>query len=299
MDLPTLNAIIRVNGLTTQSSPENITDVLLRSGYTKEEVPEALSVLAGAPPPQSSSVAAAYVEPILQHTKRVTRIAGEASLFTGRIGVRQFWLSSLLALLTYGLAFLIVEVSTVPLFSLVSGISLFSPPDLAIAPVRTLLLFGIGVSMLVLPAIFFLVISVGLQVRRCHDYGISGVVWFTALLALVVSAYLLDRLTPLALVAVALALLIWLALLSWPGADEDNEHGSPVTYPSLWAALRGSFDEADNLNRFARRFLLPLAYLQVSGLILGFCIHTLIPRAHPPSVSSASMIAPAPDAIGA
>lgn len=292
MDLPTLNALMRVNGLTKESAPENITDVLLRSGYHEGEVPQAIAVLKGEPPPPSMGIPAAYVAPIISHTSTLTRIAGGSSIFAGRINVRQFWLGTALAVLIYGLMFIFIEVSAVPIFSIISGISLFAPPDLATAPVRVLLLFGIGVSMLLLPAIFFLVISVGLQVRRCHDFGISGSAWFMLVLALSVSGYLLGKLTPLAILAAVLAALIWLVLLSWPGAKGENLHGDPATYPSIWGALCGCLDESDNMNRFAKRFLLPLVYLQVSGIVLGFCINTILPRVHMPS-APATHAAPA------
>lgn len=280
MDLPTLNALLRVNGLTTTSSPENIGDVLIRSGYTQDEVPQALAILKGAPAMPTTSVPAAYVEPIIKHTQSLRHIEGHASIMGGRLGIRQFWLGMVGALLLYGLAFIVIEVSAVPIFSLISGISLFAPPDLTTAPIRVLLLFGIGMAMLLLPALFFLIITTGLQVRRCHDYGLSGSAWFMAMLALSVGCYLLYRLTPLGALAAALALVLWLVFLSVPGTVDDNMHGSPDVYPSIWGTLRGCFDEEKAFTNFAKQFLLPLAYLEIGGIVFGVCIHTIVPHLH-------------------
>lgn len=284
MDLPSLNALLRVNGLTKDSAPENITDVLLRSGYKEDEIPQALEVLKGAPPPPAVSIPGAYVGQIVEHTRLNLR-GDSGSIFAGRIGVKQFWLGIGLAFGIYGLAFIIVEASAVPIFTLTSGISLFSHPDLATAPVESLLLFGIGASMLVLPALFFLAIAVGLQVRRCHDYGLSGAAWFMAMAALVVGAYLLDRLTPLAALSVLAAFAVWAIFMSWPGTQGENFEGSQATYPSIWGALYGSYSETGCLNSFVRTFLLPLAYLQLFGIMLGVSIHSVLPRAHLPNIS--------------
>lgn len=284
MDLPSLNALLRVNGLTKDSSPQNISDLLLRSGYTEEEIPEALAILNGAIPPPSITVPAAYVASTVARTHTVTYFEDQASIFTGRIGVRQFWLGMLLTVALYGVVFVIIEVSAVPLFSLISGISLFSPPDLATASVRNLLLFGVGVGMLILPALFFLAISMGLQVRRCHDFGLTGANWFMALAALAVGTYLLDRLTPLSAFSFIGALLLWLLFMSLPGTKGDNFHGLQSTYPSLWGALSGSYAETDCLSLFARRYLLPLVYLELLGIFLCVSIHSVLPRAHLPNV---------------
>ncbi|HWU24590.1 MAG TPA: DUF805 domain-containing protein [Candidatus Paceibacterota bacterium] len=297
MDLPTLNALLRVNGLTIESAPENIGDVLVRSGYSQDEIPAALAILKGAPSIPTTSVPAAYVEPIIKHTQTTTHIEGHSSLFMGRVGIRQFWIGMLITLLLYGLAFIVIEVSAVPIFSIISGISLFAPPDLATASVSVLLLFGIGMAMLILPAIFFLIISTGLQVRRSHDYGLSGSAWFMATLALVVGGYLLYRLTPLAALAAALSLIIWLVLVSLPGTSDDNMHGSPVEYPSVWGTLRGCFDERGAFVGFAKQFLLPLAYLEISGIVLGLCIHTLLPHIHLPSIQPPVHSAPSSTTI--
>lgn len=284
MDLPTLNALLRVNGLTAQSSPDNISDALLRSGYTQDEIPGAMAILQGAPPLPTTSVPAAYVESIITHTQTVTHIEGHASMFAGRLGIRQFWTATGLALLLYGLAFILIEVSAVPIFSIISGISLFAPPDLSTASLQTLLLFGIGMAMLLLPAIFFLIIAAGLQVRRCHDYGLSGSAWFMVMLALCMGTYFLYRLTPLAALASILAVIVWLALMSLPGSREDNVHGSSVTYPSVWGTLRGCFDEEGAFAGFTKRFLLPLAYLEVLGIVFGLGIHTVLPHVHAPDL---------------
>lgn len=258
MDLPTLNAIIKVNGLTSQSAPENITDVLLRSGYSKDEIPKAIAILHGDAPPPAAFVPGVYVAPILEHTKTVTYIPGRSSIFAGRIGVRQFWTAGALAVGIYGIVFILIEVSAVPLFSILSGISLFAPPDLSTAPLRTLLLFGIGIGMLLLPFVFFLIVMLGLQVRRCHDYGLSASGALMAVLALIVSGYVLGKLTPLASLAAVLAIILWCIFASVPGAREDNDQGPPTVYSSVWAALRGGYDEEDNMNRFARTFIMPL-----------------------------------------
>lgn len=284
MDLPTLNALLRVNGLTIESAPENIGDVLLRSGYTQDEVPQAIAILKGAPAIATMSVPAAYVEPIIKHTQTTTHIEGHSSLFVGRLGIRQFWIGMLLTILLYGLAFIVIEVSAVPIFSIISGISLFAPPDLATASVSVLLLFGIGMAMLILPAIFFLIVSIGLQVRRSHDFGLSGSAWFMAILALLVGGYLLYRLTPLAALAAGLSFIIWLIFVSLPGTADDNLHGSPVEYPSVWGTLRGCFDEHGAFVGFVKQFLLPLAYLEISGIVLGLCIHSIAPHFHVPDI---------------
>lgn len=284
MDLPSLNAILRVNGLTKDSAPENIRDVLLRSGYKEEEIPKALEVLQGAPPPPAITVPGVYVERLVEHT-RVT-IRGEGgSIFSGRIGVGQFWLGLGLAVAIYGLAFVVIEGSAIPIFSLVSGMSLFSHPDLATAPVQSLLIFGIGAAMLILPALFFIAVAVGLQVRRCHDYGLSGAAWFMAMAALMVGAYLADRLTPLSGFSGPAAFILWIAFMSWPGTEGENFEGSPTPYPSIWGALYGSYSEEGCLNSFVRAYLLPLVYLQVFGIMLTVGIHSVLPKAHLPNIS--------------
>lgn len=283
MDLPSLNALLRVNGLTKDSAPENISDVLLRSGYKKEEIPQAIEVLKGAPPPPAVSIPGAYVGEIVEHTRLNVHNEG-SSLFSGRIGVKQFWLSMGVTLLIYGLAFIIVDASAVPVFTLISGISLFSHPDLATAPVDSLLLFGIGASMLILPALFFLAVAIGLQVRRCHDYGLSGPAWLMAMLALIVGSYLLYRLTPLAMLSFFVVAVLWIIFMSWPGTQDENFQGSQTSYPTIWGAIHGNYDDSGTLNAFARTFLLPLVYLQILGIILGLSIHTIIPRAHLPNI---------------
>lgn len=284
MDLPTLNSLLRVNGLTPQSAPANITDVLIRSGYKHDEIAQAMAILQGAPPVTSTSVPAAYVESIIERTRTISHLEGDTSIFRGRLSMLQFWFSIVVALVLYGLSFVLVEVTAIPAFSLISGISLFTPPDFATVPMAVVALFGIGMAMLVLPAIFFLIVFVGLQVRRCHDYGLSGPAWFMALFALSVSGYLLYDLTALASLAPVVAFILWLALMSWPRTKGDNQYGGTEAYPSVWAALRGSFDESGNLPSFLKRYLLPLLYFEVAGIILCFCIHTLAPRVHVPSL---------------
>lgn len=283
MDLPSLNALLRVNGLTKDSAPENISDVLLRSGYKEEEIPEALEVLKGAPPPPVVSIPGAYVGQVLEHT-RINIHNDNNSIFAGRIGIKQFWFSMGLAVGIYVLAFIVFEASAIPIFTLVTGISLFSHPDLATIPIESLLLFGIGMSMLILPALFFLTVAVGLQIRRSHDYGLSGAAWFMAMAALIVGTYLLYHLTPLAALSIIIALVLWIIFMSWPGTQDENFEGSPGSYPSIWGALHGSYNESGCLNSFARTFLLPLAYLQIFGILLGLSIHSVLPRAHLPNL---------------
>jgi len=284
MDLPSLNALLRVNGLTKESAPENISDVLLRSGYSQDEIAEAQAILHGASPTPAIQVPGVYVEKMIAKTRIISHFDEEGSIFAGRIGVKQFWLGMLLAVGVYALMFILVEITALPLYSIISGISLLSPPDLATAPIRALLLFGIGVAMLVLPALFMLTISIGLQVRRCHDFSLSGATWFMAMAALVVGAYLLAHLTPLALLSVPLAVVLWIGFMSWPGTSGENFEGSQTPYASMWGALYGSHSESGCLQVFVKKFLLTLAYLELLGIVMDVSIHSLVPKFHLPNV---------------
>ncbi len=270
MDLPTLNAILRVNGHSSKSAPEDIRGVLLKCGYLETEVVSALAILHGEPDPSARVRPAPgiYVKPILEHTRTVPHAVGVAPLLGARIGVTRFWLATACVAAVAIVSFLLAEVVFLPFSMIATGISIMRPPYLAAASVRDFVILGIQALILAGPVLFFLPSLVGLQVRRLHDFGISGRDWLALAGTGIVLSYIFMQ-TPYALFLPFLLAAVFIGLFSWPGARDENGYGNPGSYPSLFAAIRGREDTAGNLKWFCLYLIVPLLIVEILCVILS------------------------------
>jgi uncharacterized membrane protein YhaH (DUF805 family) len=200
-------------------------------------------------------------------------------MFWSRIGVEQFWLATFVTLMSFLVLVIILEVTTIPLFSIITGISLFSLPDLALAPMRTVLLVGIGFALTIIPFVFLLIFLCGLHLRRFHDLGLSLSVWVSVVLAGTVSIIILAQDPVMSLICSIMVFSTYFAMLSWPGDKEENLYGVPVRYTYITGALLGTNEEGRHTKRLLMYFVLPVFYLQVFGLVLAYGVHTVFPRA--------------------
>lgn len=287
MERSSLMMLLKVNGLSADSPKEDILNALKASGYTESEYEGALALLfdTGQPLQVTSShvVRGAYLSSVLERTKSPMIAAPILLPFSGRIGVAQFWSATGLLTLIYALLFAIIQVTATPLFSIAGGVSFRSVPDLAVAPMETLLLLAVGAALIVMPLIFFAVLGIGLQVRRFHDYGLSGVVWFGISIAEIVLLVVAYGNPLYFLTAVALLALLNIGLLSWPSAEEENVYGEPVDYVSPCAGLLGSTYEEGNLQKLITRFILPVIYIEVLGVLFAYGVHRILPQVSLPS----------------
>jgi len=300
MDLPSLNALLRVNGLSSQSSPEAIRTVLLRSSYSPAEVEEAFALFKGEPLPTTalpSAALGAYTATTVEYTQHAALEDVSFSIFAGRIGVLQFWLATLLLFACSILLFLLVEVTALPLFAIVTGLSPFALPDLVMLPLHTLVLLVIGAVMAVAPIGAFFILFAGLQMRRYHDFGLSVKVWAAVIVAEIVVRYVLTAASRASTLVSLGLILITIVLLSWPGTAQENEWGAPFRFSSLLGALLGSEHKEGMLKRGYRRVILPVVYVEAVGILFAFAVSSILPRiplslfspstdAHPASVSA-------------
>ena len=164
-------------------------------------------------------------------------------MFTGRIGIRLFWLSTLLLILvTIGAFFLVTVLSIVG--AMLFGVS-------SIEGVVGGFLVIVGLSYLI--AILVAIPGFGLTLRRYHDVGLS--VW--VFLGLTLASWVVSWLFPVLpidddpssfsltnfLISLPISI-IMLAILVWPGKKEDNKYGPQTRYTSLWSAIKGMKPEA-------------------------------------------------------
>lgn len=286
MDLSSLNAILRVNGLTAQSTPEQITSVLEGSGYTGHDVSAALAMLKGEASagvtvtPSSTEVTSILINTVVQRTSTITSNQPDVSLVVGRIGVFQFSIATAVSLLVFCIVFVVLEVTAMPLFTLASGVSLLSLPDLSLAPLQTVFLVGLAVALISVPWIFFFVLVFGLHLRRFHDAGLSGMAWFGVTVAAIVLSVLIIRIVGSVPIGALVVFLLYTAFLCWPGSAEENMYGPPITYPTVWGSIIGSLSPTGNAEKLAKRFIVPVIGIEVAIIILGLCIHIVLPHAH-------------------
>ncbi len=163
-------------------------------------------------------------------------------MFTGRIGVADYWKSVLLLLLVE----IVVAVGGGFLFG-AFGASLLG--QTTPASISGILVGAIGAVLLafipaLLAGIFALIVGLGLQVRRLHDLGFSG--WFVPLLWLLGFVPYLGKTGPGPLdfalwvwPYLAIAGVIGLGITLWPGKPDVNKYGQQMKYRSWWAAAIG------------------------------------------------------------
>jgi uncharacterized membrane protein YhaH (DUF805 family) len=289
MDLPSLNTLLKVNGLSTQSSPQQITAALKASGYSDADTQVAFALLQGKSVPTTDvrqAAAATYMSEVLKRTGVSENQARESSMFGTRIGVKQFWIASALSFAVFSIFFLLLEVTVLPLFTILSGVSFLALPDLALAPIRTVLLVGIGSALLIVPFVFFFILVLGLHLRRFHDLGLSGTVWCSAVLAAFVIGLIAAHHPMIAEYGFVLSVLLYVGILSIPGSPDENMYGETLTYGSVWGSMIGSVGGSSNAHRLAIRFILPVLLIQAFGLLLAFGIHMILPRITIPDFSA-------------
>lgn len=280
MDRPSLNALLHINGLSPESSPEEIKKALLESGYAEKEIPIAIGVLHGEPVPDTGHAAnlGEYVAPVIDRTAGAENPELHSSVFVGRISAKQFWLAGLLSAFIFVLLFFLIEITALPLFSIFSGVSFLSLPDLALAPLSTVLLVGVGITMFAIPFVLYSILIIGLQIRRYHDLGLSASAWISILLVIVVLMYVTHENKGYLLISCIVGLLVAICILSWKGSHEPNEFGPPIPYDSVSAALIGSPAEDGNGRVIWKRFIVPILVVEAIGLVTGFVVHMLLPR---------------------
>lgn len=210
------------------------------------------------------------------------------TMFSGRIGVLQFWLASLILIACSIVLLLLVEIIALPLFSIITGLSPFALPDLVMAPLHTLVLLCIGIVMASAPIAAFFVLFAGLQIRRYHDFGLSVKVWAVIILAEVVVRYVVAATSRIGALISLVLVVVTIVLLSWPGNKEENEWGSPFRCASLLAAIVGSPEKERIIVRGYRRVILPVVYVEAIGLLLAFTVSSILPRFSLPPLSAPS-----------
>ncbi|MFZ1987498.1 MAG: DUF805 domain-containing protein [Minisyncoccia bacterium] len=158
-------------------------------------------------------------------------------MFNGRIGIGQFWgalffgwLCSVAALLLGGilLKFLLTSIPLSYFF------------------LATIVAYGSIVAVLA----FF---SIGLEVRRLHDLGLSG--WFVLIFLVISVAIMLWGTVqidgslaykPWASVFLLISFIANLFISFWPGNKGENKYGPPVKYKSWGRALLGIKPDVDD-----------------------------------------------------
>lgn len=237
-------------------SKEQIGQALAAQGWSIADINEAL-IAAGAvaapaapvpapvtPPAAPVQGAAPIAAPVAQMPHAAPPAAAatppRSGMFSGRIGVGQYWLSALMLLLGTIAASLAVVVGSMFL----------------IAPLLRVSFFGSLIPLVGMLAVFAvaLVCSIGLQVRRFHDFGVTGwaVLWLW-ILNLCVGVFMSvtpgfyvrsgTQRTPTPLGS-AVSLVVFIAIviiLSIPGTKGQNAYGAPTRYRSLISAIRGMF----------------------------------------------------------
>lgn len=168
------------------------------------------------------------------------------SLFTGRIGIAQYWLSVLL-LIALSIPFSIV-------IALLSFALSFAVISLAGIDLLTGTFIGTAVTVVVSSiAMFIIMLPVyGLLVRRYHDIGLS--VWI--LVAFTIISWIVSFIFPIFtdsediasfsmtnLIISAPFIIFGLAVTLWPGTKGLNKYGEQTKYKSIWSALWGKQPE--------------------------------------------------------
>jgi uncharacterized membrane protein YhaH (DUF805 family) len=161
-------------------------------------------------------------------------------MFKGRIGIGQYWLSSVvLVLIVLGLAIgigLAVAFAIPLVMGSGGGIgSLFLIPMIAS-----------GLSLI--PAIIAVPYLWGLAVRRYHDIGLSAWFFVVSLILNAAAAFFLPVFTnpndlgsisPVGTGVAAVLFVVQLAISLWPGTKGPNAYGEQTRYHTLWSAIRG------------------------------------------------------------
>ena len=170
-------------------------------------------------------------------------------MFSGRIGIKQYWLSAILLILAViGVLFLFTLLASVSILGFWTG---SMNPGILIAGFGVFAIVGLLISLSVaLP-------SWGLAVRRYHDVGLS--VW--VFVGLSIASFILSLVFPItphdagavqgmpefSLVNFFINLpvfIVSLAILLWPGTKGDNKFGPQTKYSSVWNAIKGKKPES-------------------------------------------------------
>ena len=161
-------------------------------------------------------------------------------MFTGRIGLAQYWLS-VLVLILIGIAYTLLVGIVVG----VGAAALLSSAGAGSSAVGV----GIAVVVATLLSLVIIIPSWGLAVRRYHDVGLSA--WVLVGISVVNMAMsLVFPMQDMAgtfnmtnfLISLPLSI-VSLAILVWPGKKGENKFGAPTKYSSIWAALKGKKPE--------------------------------------------------------
>ena len=166
-------------------------------------------------------------------------------MFKGRLGIKQYWLGTLLLLVFYILTSSLLAAT----FFLVI-LPLFTTAGAPGGLLGALLFVTLGSFLaFVIPGLIILPFSIGLHIRRLHDIGLSGWLWLVFPLTGWISNFLFPpysyaadgsfALSPSGLTITAVLSLLLIVLMSWPSTKGPNKYGEPQVYPSLWAAIRG------------------------------------------------------------
>jgi uncharacterized membrane protein YhaH (DUF805 family) len=173
-------------------------------------------------------------------------------MFQGRIGVGRYWHAIIILVLLNLLATIILGAAA--FFGFAALVESSSPEN-----GLGMLLLGAMIApfIAVIPSLVMLPFALGLQVRRFHDYGITG--W--AVPGLMVLGIVLGALFPIydpAMLATgggfppispvggavsALLFILGLVLVCIPGSKGTNTYGPKVRYRSVWLAILGKNPE--------------------------------------------------------
>lgn len=173
-------------------------------------------------------------------------------MFKGRIGVGRYWHAIVILVLLNLLATIVLGVLA---FFGFGALVQSSSPENGLGMI--LLAAMVAPFIAVIPSLVMLPFALGLQVRRFHDYGITG--WAVPGLmvlgiilgvlfpiydpAMLVSGGEFPSFSPIGSAVSSLLFILGIVLLCIPGTKGENTYGPKVRYRSVWSAILGKNPE--------------------------------------------------------
>ena len=171
-------------------------------------------------------------------------------MFSGRIGIKQYWISVLLLIFIF--------IGVMLLAGLLVGFGVAGIISMLGAGPGTIIM-GMLIAVLIATTIgaLFVIPSWGLAVRRYHDVGLS--IW--VFLGMLIVSFVLSLMFPItpheigagqaapefSLINFLINLPVFivnLAILVWPGTKGDNKFGPQTKYSSIWNSIKGKKPES-------------------------------------------------------
>ena len=303
LDLTSVLTMLRVNGLTAQSPTDQIYTALQKAGYQEEEIQSAIKALTeGGGAIIASPVPTEQVPPYVQPISTIPTLVAEKStklplsessnipvpvpgkwsfgdMFQGRISVGNYWKSFLLI---FALDIFYLGVMLLTLIVLAGLVFLYASivSHTGLASLIPVLIGFAGFGMLTLIPFYILLIlgdflSIGLQVRRLHDLGLSG--WSVVAGFLIGIAVIIFGKTgtgpfsyaPWVFGVWGVGVLFGLYIAFWPGKKGINAFGEPIQYRSWWAGLIGNKNLPDPSKKSHKGFFVFVGVFDIVMILLA------------------------------